>query len=149
MLWLTSPGQQNISKPMMTWVHWFVFTHAHPGLYTVHDWKYAHGMCLLHYVVVVWYRRILPISFRVTSLALRHWYDFPSASEAILKNMGKLLYVDSLELIAQPRKTKQNETKQCIHVFYGIFWMCQYPEDLTHGLVTLYGDIDLGQNWCR
>ena len=34
-----------------------------------------HTVCTLLHIVVVQYRLILPISFRVTSLALKQWYD--------------------------------------------------------------------------
>ena len=39
--------------------------------------------------VVFWCWSILPISFMVTSLALKRWYECPIASEASLKNIGK------------------------------------------------------------
>ena len=41
--------------------------------------------------VVVWYCLILPISFRVTSLALGQSYDCPSANEATLVGRGKII----------------------------------------------------------
>ena len=60
------------------------------GLYNVQN--ITRIMCIIHALlcfVVVWYRSVLSIFFRVTSLALGQSYDCPSASEVILKNMGK------------------------------------------------------------
>ena len=58
--------------------------------------------------VVVWYR-FLPISFRVTSLALGQSYDCPSASEVNLKDMGKLVTWIHKELITE---RQQNSAQQ-------------------------------------
>ena len=43
---------------------------------------------------------ILPIFFRITSLALGQSYDCPGASEVILKNMGKYTNTILLRIIA-------------------------------------------------
>ena len=51
-------------------------------------WRILHMVHTLLWFMVVWYHSILPISLRVTSLALRQSYDCPSASEVTQKNMG-------------------------------------------------------------
>ena len=51
-------------------------------------------LCLIllwiHYQFLVDLYNLLPISFRITSLALGQSYDCPNASEVILKDMGKI-----------------------------------------------------------
>ena len=56
----------------------------------------------------MWFITYLPISFRVTSLALGQSYDCPSASEVTLKNMDKMICT----------KTQQNTT---MPIFRGIY----------------------------
>ena len=57
-----------------------------PCFPTKNNIKYAHGFVLFGYVIHIMY---LPISFRVTSLALGQSYDCPSGSKVTLKDMGK------------------------------------------------------------
>ena len=76
---ISAPAQHKFLPPVC--VHWR-FSRCK---FTAHPKKYTHDSCF----VVVWYHLILPISFRVTSLALGQSYDCPSACEVILKNMGK------------------------------------------------------------
>ena len=52
----------------------------------------------------------LPISFRITSLALQQSQDWPSASEVTLKNIGKSITQIPLELMLYYHKTKYNRT---------------------------------------
>ena len=57
-------------------------------LYTVYPKKYAHGFCFA--VLCCGYTLTdLPISIRLTSLALWQSNDCPSASKATLMNMDK------------------------------------------------------------
>ena len=53
--------------------------------------NHRRGPHFFPFFVVVTYQSILPICFRVTSLALGQSYDCPSASNATLKNMGKYI----------------------------------------------------------
>ena len=62
--------------------------HAGESSLTVYPKKYAHGSCFFGFVVIS-YRAISSISFRVASLALGQSNDCPSASKVTLKNMGK------------------------------------------------------------
>ena len=80
-------------------VYWDIFTGQH------YIWLDSNPLCVLQYCqyipgnidmvctllcfVVVWYGLIIPIFFRVASLALGQSYDCPSASEATLKSIGK------------------------------------------------------------
>ena len=54
-----------------------------------------HTVCVLSPFATIWYQSVLPISFKVTSLALGQSYDCPSASEVTLKNMDKLVTYES------------------------------------------------------
>ena len=82
--------------------------------------------------VVVRSMLVLPIAFRVTSLALGQSYDCPSASEITLKDMGKCI-----TSIRKYRSSNHNKTKHSntICIFYGIhmlnigtIWNCPISE---------------------
>ena len=63
---------------------------------------------------VVWHWSVIPISFRVSSLALGQSYDCPSASETTLKDMGKWATWIYNKLIIKPQ---QNKAKQkCLYI---------------------------------
>ena len=56
--------------------------------------------------VVIYNRLILPISFKVTTLALGQSYDCPSASEATLKDMGNLptyIFLKNISVIKEKK----------------------------------------------
>ena len=64
----------------------------------IHPMNYAHG--LMFCFVLFWSYQfhkflidviVLPISFRIASLALGQWYDCPNASEVTLKDRGKTI----------------------------------------------------------
>ena len=71
-----------------------------------------HNVKSLLYFVVVYNPSILPIFFKVTSLALGQSWDCPSASETTLKDMGKIMWIP-YEIMILPQQ------KMC--AFYGIF----------------------------
>ena len=67
--------------------------------------------------VVVRHQPILPISFRVTSLALGQSYDCPSANETTLNDMGKSI-TSSRKGCYDYNKTKHNKI---ICILYGMY----------------------------
>ena len=125
-------------------------------------WSYHHFL----WINVVY----LPISSRVTSLALGQSYDCPSATDVTLKDMVE---------VNQHQTPQQNTNRTCIiHGTYSTWLLCQTwalwcgvtylviaPElkhivtcpvmhqiciPLTHcGLVTPYSDRNLGEHWLR
>ena len=74
--------------------------------YTVHPKYYMYGLCF----VVFCCGKILPIFFKVTSLALGQSYDCPRASEATLKNMSKYAAYECTKNY-EITTTKQSTTK--------------------------------------
>ena len=78
-------------------------------------------------LVVVWHLHILPMSFRVTSLALGQSYDCPSVSEATLKNMGKKISWSHHHNWSQKYTTKQSKTQPCAYswdILYMLIRLC-------------------------
>ena len=73
--------------------------------------------------IMVWYRSIWPISFRVTSLVLGQLYDCPSASEVTLKDMGKPITWISGKWSCNHTKIKKNKAQPCSAYFmtYNVF----------------------------
>ena len=64
--------------------------------------RIVHMVYTLLCFIVVRHLLILPICFRVASLALGKSYDCPSASEATLKNMAKYITVFYLKFFEHP-----------------------------------------------
>ena len=111
----------------------YCYNHAQqkkPTTYTVHilrDISTGCQMSLLNIphtsyfvvlrFVVVWYQSMLPISSRVTSLALGQSHDCPSASEATLKNMDTRIHTHNSFHLYNNNKTKHDKT---LRIFYGI-----------------------------
>ena len=84
--------------------------------------KYACAIhAFLHFVAITCWL-ILPISFRVASVALGQAYDCPSASEATLKDMGKRITAIHDKMMVYPKHIKHTETEP-------VLW------DLLHGLI--------------
>ena len=76
---------------------------------TVYPKKYAHGFCFA--VLCCGYTLIdLPISIRLTSLALWQSDDCPSASKATLMNMDKYFMWIHYERLHNHNKAKHNKT---------------------------------------
>ena len=89
-------------------------------IHTVYPKKYAHGFCLA--VLCCGYTLTdLPISIRLTSLALWQSDDCPSASKATLMNMDKYFIWIHYERLHNHNKAKHNKT-MCI--FLGIYCTC-------------------------
>ena len=93
-----------------------------PGSHTVYPKKYAHGSCFAvlccGYVLTD-----LPISTRLTSLALWQSNDCPSASKATLVNMSKCIMWIHYEWLHNHIKAKHNKT---VCKFLGIY--CKWPD---------------------
>ena len=84
---------------------------------TVYPKKYAHGSCFA--VLCCGYILTdLPISIRLTSLALWQSNDCPSASKATLVNMGKCIMWIHYEWLHNHNKAKHNKT---VGKFLGIY----------------------------
>ena len=66
------------------WVNWrkTCLQYVHRNKCTVHCWYN-----------LLWFLQqlILPMSLKITSLALGQWYNFPGVSEATLHNIGKMV----------------------------------------------------------
>ena len=90
-------------------------------VYTVYPKKCAHGSCFAvlccGYVLTD-----LPISIRLTSLALWQSNDCPSASKATLANMGKCIMCIHYEWLHDHNKAKHNKT---VCKFLWIYCMSQ------------------------
>ena len=78
-----------------------------------------------HCLFLVDMYNILPISFRITSLALGQLYDCPSASEVILKDMGKIdLHINGIIPLNNPKYLDKNDalkgsiTQIADHVYF-------------------------------
>ena len=83
---------------------------------TVYPKKYAHGFCFA--VLCCGYTLTdLPISIRLTSLALWQSNDCPSASKATLMNMDKYFMWIHYERLHNHNKAKHNKT---VCIFLGI-----------------------------
>ena len=97
-----------------------VFATAAPGVavhHTVYPKKYAHGFCFA--VLCCGYTLTdLPISIRLTSLALWQSNDCPSASKATLMNMDKYFMWIHYERLHNHNKAKHNKT---VCIFLGIY----------------------------
>ena len=92
--------------------------------------KYIHCSCF----VVFRQCPILPISFRVISLALGPSYDCPSASETNPNDMVKsFIWITRELMIYSLNKTKHNET---MFMLYGIYCMCMSPMCPMHIYVS-------------
>ena len=86
---------------------------------TVYPKKYAHGFCFA--VLFCGYTLTdLPISIRLTSLALWQSNDCPSASKATLMNMDKYFMWIHYERLHNHNKAKHNKT---VCIFLGIYCM--------------------------
>ena len=84
---------------------------------TVYPKKYAHGYCFA--VLCCGYTLTdLPISIRITSLALWQSNDCPSASKATLMNMDKYFMWIHYERLHNHNKAKHNKT---VCIFLGIY----------------------------
>ena len=84
---------------------------------TVYPKKYAHGFCFA--VLCCGYTLTdLPISIRLTSLALWQSNDCPSASKATLVNMDKYFMWIHYERLHNHNKAKHNKT---VCIFLGIY----------------------------
>ena len=84
---------------------------------TVYPKKYAHGFCFA--VLCCGYTLTdIPISIRLTSLALWQSNDCPSASKAILMNMDKNFMWIHYERLHNHNKAKHNKT---VCIFLGIY----------------------------
>ena len=91
---------------------------------TVYPKKYAHGFCFA--VLCCGYTLTdLPISIRLTSLALWQSNDCPSASKATLMNMDKYFMWIHYERLHNHNKAKHNKT---VCIFLGIYCtVINYP----------------------
>ena len=88
--------------------------------HTVYPKKYAHGYCFA--VLCCGYTLTdLPISIRLTSLALWQSNDCHSASKATLMNMDKYFMWIHYERLHNHNKAKHNKT---VCIFLGIYCMC-------------------------
>ena len=86
---------------------------------TVYPKKYAHGFCFA--VLCCGYTLTdLPISIRLTSLALWQSNDCPSASKATLMNMDRYFMWIHYERLHNHNKAKPNKT---VCIFLGIYCM--------------------------
>ena len=84
---------------------------------TVYPKKYAHGFCFD--VLCCGYTLTdLPISIRLTSLALWQSNDCPSASKATLMNMDKYFMWIHYERLHNHNQAKHNKT---VCIFLGIY----------------------------
>ena len=81
----------------------------------------------IRYIMKSWWIYViyLPISFRVTSLALGHSHDCPSAREVNLKDMGKERFV-----IYNHKKTQQNIN--CVLIFGMYIIPCIYYISISY-----------------
>ena len=93
--------------------------------YTVYPKKYAHGFCFA--VLCCGYTLTdFPISIRLTSLALWHSNDCPSASKAALMNMVKYFMWIHYERLHNHNKAKHNKT---VCIFLGIYCIHRWVKE--------------------
>ena len=79
---------QPVTKVSHSWQHFrFCKLGSQCSPWNIHTVFFVHGDIMSSWK---WMWLYLPISFRVTSLALGQSYDCPSASEVTLKDMGKI-----------------------------------------------------------
>ena len=159
--------------PLIIWWHkwmkktrmaWFVRGFLERGFYFLpfgNDPKNMHIVCAVSCFVVVWFRPILPISFRVTSLTLGQSQDCPSASEAILKRNGQNEAQAFRKNIIQP-PTMHSRTMCISYIIYrtlkrkfgqtddilviGCTVRCQYGDTNTLKMFKLYA---LSLSFCQ
>ena len=108
---------QRLAKPtVMCYMNTRLHTHRTDGC-TVYHKKYAHGFCFA--VLCCGYTLTdIPISIRLTSLALRQSNNCPSASKATLMNMDKYFMWNHYERLHNHNKAKHNKT---VCIFIGIY----------------------------
>ena len=101
--------------------------------HTVNPKKYAHGFCFA--VLCCGYTLTdIPISIRLTSLALWQSNDCPSAGKATLMNMDKYFVWIHYERLHNHNKAKHNKT---VCIFLGIY--CTRKNTRHHnGIPFLY-----------
>ena len=119
---MSGSRDQTVITPLVI----FVCTHIHETIVcylaqlwlpTVYPKKYAHGFCFA--VLCCGYTLTdLPISIRLTSLALWQSNDCPSASKATLMNMDKYFMWIHYERLHNHNKAKHNTT---VCIFLGIY----------------------------
>ena len=96
---------------------------------TVYPKKYAHGFCFA--VLCCGYTLTdVPISIRLTSLALWQSNDCPSASKATLMNMDKYFMWIHYERLHNHNKAKHNKT---VCIFLGIY--CSNSSNGHHDVI--------------
>ena len=110
---------------------------------TVYPKKYAHGLCFA--VLCCGYTLTdLPISIRLTSLALWQSNDCPSASKATLVNMDKYFIWIHYERLHNHNKAKHNKT---VCILLGIYCMSLYlPTSISHGKKTCV-NLTINSRW--
>ena len=107
--------------------HYFrrLFYIHHTTEHTVYPKKYAHGFC---FAVLCCGNTLtdLPISIRLTSLALWQSNDCPSASKATLMNMDKYFMWIHYERLHNHNKAKHNKTVCIFLGIYCIYILCRH-----------------------
>ena len=121
------------------WCRWWrgivrqqAFIWVNIGPDRVYPKKYAHGYCFA--VLCCGYTLTnVPISIRLTSLALWQSNDCPSASKATLMNMDKYFMWIHYERLHNYNKAKHNKT---VCIFLGIYCTCHHMASLGHNEVS-------------
>ena len=104
---------------------------------TVYPKKYAHGFCFA--VLCCGYTLTgVPISIRLTSLALWQSNDCPSASKATLMNMDKYFIWIHFERLHNHNKAKHNKTVCIFLGIYCMYGMGRYGEDFRMSSWYIY-----------
>ena len=101
----------NISRKIFIHAIATLLSCAITSAWGVHRRNNVHSLWL----VVFWYWLILPISFKVTSLALGKSCDCPSTSDVTLKDMGTYTVSHEIMITADITTTKQSSTKLCAY----------------------------------
>ena len=95
-------------------------------------------VCVLLRFIMISYCPILPMSFRVESLALGQSYDCPSASESTLKDIRKhIIQIHSKKVRTKLNNREQSKTKLCTY-FMGCT-LNLLPQQLTHSAAGVGG----------
>ena len=94
---------------------------------------YVH--CL--YYDVIWYQLILPVSFRVASLALRKSCDCSSDGEGTLKDMPYTRYIHDLNSESLVWMIVTNHQTVCISIWFTMEFV---PDLCVHMLMSWHGD---------
>ena len=94
---------------------------------------YVH--CL--YYDVIWYQLILPVSFRVASLALRKSCDRSSDDEGTLKDMPYTRYIHDLNSERHVWIIVTNHQTLCISLWFTMEFV---PDSCVHMLMAWHGD---------